>query len=289
MEVDALLVPTEVVAHEVYAQLSTPLLWRFLREMPAQRRRLGGRRSIDRLTALCGTPPAGAVEGAAHAAGGAGAGAGWLASGGRGSGDLLRNPEDRDEPLHAVPLLVLRGDEAHPRARTATSSLAAGDELLLAGRPGARRALDTTLLVDAVARVRPVRPAGAVELDLAPAEPDSGSEPLIRPGHPWVSLGSPPMATLHLQRRLDGGGILRRLLVQVDGHEVAGLRQGQFVRIPLARGTHSVVGRLDWTSSPALDVDVAADEEVRIEVALPFSALWNMLLRPRTALAIRRL
>ena len=97
------------------------------------------------------------------------------------------------------------------------------------------------------------------------------------------------MATLHLQRRLDGGGILRRLLVQVDGHEVAGLRQGQFVRIPLARGTHSVVGRLDWTRSPALDVDVAADEEVRIEVALPFSAMWNMLLRPRTALAIRRL
>ena len=36
MEIDALLVPTEVVAHEVYAQLSTPLLWRFLREMPAK-------------------------------------------------------------------------------------------------------------------------------------------------------------------------------------------------------------------------------------------------------------
>ena len=36
MELDALLVPTEVIAHEVYAQLTTPLLWRFLREMPAQ-------------------------------------------------------------------------------------------------------------------------------------------------------------------------------------------------------------------------------------------------------------
>ena len=35
MEVDALLVPTEVVAHEVFAQLSTPLLWRFLQEAPA--------------------------------------------------------------------------------------------------------------------------------------------------------------------------------------------------------------------------------------------------------------
>ena len=30
MHLDALLVPTEVVAHEVYAQISTPLLWRFI-------------------------------------------------------------------------------------------------------------------------------------------------------------------------------------------------------------------------------------------------------------------
>ena len=30
MRVDALLVPTEVVAHEVYAQVSTPMLWRFI-------------------------------------------------------------------------------------------------------------------------------------------------------------------------------------------------------------------------------------------------------------------
>ena len=36
MKVDALLVPTEVVAHEVYAQISTPMLWRFIQEMPAR-------------------------------------------------------------------------------------------------------------------------------------------------------------------------------------------------------------------------------------------------------------
>ena len=43
MEVDALLVPTEVVAHEVFAQLSTPLLWRFLQEVPALGDAVGGR------------------------------------------------------------------------------------------------------------------------------------------------------------------------------------------------------------------------------------------------------
>ncbi len=36
MHVDALLVPTEVVAHEVYAQISTPLLWRFIRGIAAE-------------------------------------------------------------------------------------------------------------------------------------------------------------------------------------------------------------------------------------------------------------
>ena len=37
MKVDALLVPTEVVAHEVYAQISTPLLWRFIRGIAGAR------------------------------------------------------------------------------------------------------------------------------------------------------------------------------------------------------------------------------------------------------------
>ena len=34
MEVDALLVPSVVVADEVFAELATPLLWRFLQEVP---------------------------------------------------------------------------------------------------------------------------------------------------------------------------------------------------------------------------------------------------------------
>ena len=53
MRSDALLVPTEVVAHEVYAQLSTPLLWRFLQDMPA----MGDEWAsdlIDRLIGYCG-------------------------------------------------------------------------------------------------------------------------------------------------------------------------------------------------------------------------------------------
>ena len=147
MEHDALLVPSELIAHEVYAQLSTPLLWRFLREMPARGDEWAST-LIDRLTALCGTrlqslwkvrlnrQEAPTLEA-------------WLASGSARLGDLLRNPENRDEPLHAVPLLVLRSGEA-TLAPDDDFVLAAGDELLLAGRPAARRALGTILFVESV-------------------------------------------------------------------------------------------------------------------------------------------
>jgi voltage-gated potassium channel len=147
MELDALLVPAEVIAHEVYAQLSTPLLWRFLRDLPT-RDDAWARDVLGRLVALCGTrlqtlwkvrltpDEAPAVQD-------------WLATGQARLGDLLRNPEDRDVALHAVPLLVLRGDTA-TAAPDGDFLLAPGDELLLAGWSAAERALTTMLEVDAV-------------------------------------------------------------------------------------------------------------------------------------------
>jgi voltage-gated potassium channel len=147
MDIDALLVPTEVIAHEVYAQLSTPLLWRFLRDMPA----LGdvwAQTLVDRLTSICGSHLQGLwkvrlTPDEAPALGG------WLASGTAELGTLLRNPENRDEPLHVVTLLVLRGREA-TLAPDDDFVLRPGDELLFAGWAAARRALGTTLVVDGV-------------------------------------------------------------------------------------------------------------------------------------------
>jgi Trk K+ transport system NAD-binding subunit len=147
MAMDSLLVSTEVVAHEVYAQLSTPLLWRFLQEAPAMGDewaahvvgRLAGRcgRHLQALWKVRLSPDEAPAVGR------------WLAGGEAVLGDLLRSPDDRERPLPAVALLVLRGEECFltpgPEFR-----LAAGDQILLAGRPAARRALDTTLLVEGV-------------------------------------------------------------------------------------------------------------------------------------------
>ncbi|MGY1688660.1 potassium channel family protein [Geodermatophilus sp. SYSU D01105] len=143
---DSLLVPTEVIAHEVYAQLATPLLWRFLREMPA-RGNEWAEDLIDRLTGRCGrhlqslwkvrlTP----AEAPALVR--------WLATREARLGDVMRNPENRDEPVHAMVLLILRGGEA-TLAPDADFLLRPEDELLLAGWGAARRALSTVLVVDA--------------------------------------------------------------------------------------------------------------------------------------------
>ena len=147
MEIDALLVPTETIAREVYAQLSTPLLWRFLGEMPAMGDAWAAA-LVDRLCGLCGTHLQ-ALWKIRLGARDAPALASWLDSGRARLGDLLRNPEDRDEPLHAVALLVWRGGDV-TLAPDGDFLLAPDDELLLVGWPAARRALDTTMLVDAV-------------------------------------------------------------------------------------------------------------------------------------------
>jgi hypothetical protein len=108
MQLDAVLVPTELVAHEAYAHLSTPLLWRFLQEMPGRGDEWAQQlltTMVERLRRAPGRP----VEGAPDDARGAGPAA--LAAGrrrhGGGPAALARRP--RASPLEAVVLLLLRG------------------------------------------------------------------------------------------------------------------------------------------------------------------------------------
>ena len=101
----------------MYAQLSTPLLWRFIQEMPAK----GDEWAADVVTLLdrnCGRQLQSLwklrlTDSEAPAL------AGWLASGEAKVGDLLRSPDDRDQQLPAVCLLVVRDDERCAASRRA--------------------------------------------------------------------------------------------------------------------------------------------------------------------------
>jgi voltage-gated potassium channel len=142
---DAVLVPTELVAHEAYAHLSTPLLWRFLQEMPAQGDDWASR-LLETMSERCGEHLA-ALWKVRLTTREAPALQRWLADGAVTVGDLLRSPDDREQELDAVVLLLLRGSRSilTPDADTV---LEPDDQLLIAGRPISRRELDTTLVVE---------------------------------------------------------------------------------------------------------------------------------------------
>jgi hypothetical protein len=133
----------------MYAQLSTPLLWRFLQEMPAKGDEWADQ-LIKRITHCCGRylhelwkirlNPADAP-----------ALVSWLDTGGARLGDLLRSPEDRESRLGVVPLMVQRDTDC---VLTPDDGyvLQSGDEILMAGRSAERRALENTLFDDAASQ-----------------------------------------------------------------------------------------------------------------------------------------
>ncbi|MBM2618355.1 potassium channel protein [Actinoplanes sp. LDG1-06] len=141
MEIDWLLVPSEMAAREIYARLSTPLLWRFLQEMPALGEQWAAD-TLERMRAYCGMQlgPVWKVNLTDAEAPGLRP---WLPSGVR-LGDLLRSPGDRGQRLDAVPLMLLRGDETTlgPDDDTVLES---GDQVLMAGRGRTPRALLDTM------------------------------------------------------------------------------------------------------------------------------------------------
>ena len=148
MHPDALLVPTEVVAHEVYAQLSTPLLWRFIQRLPGQDDAWAAE-VIARLRTSCGheLPALWKVALDGDQAPGLRR---YLPAGRVRLGDLLRSPDDRERALQVVPLLLLRGQEAILTPGD-DQLLEPGDQLLFAGHGAERRGLGSTLVVDSTA------------------------------------------------------------------------------------------------------------------------------------------
>ena len=146
MRVDVLMVPTEVVAQEALAHMMTPLLWEFLQEL-VRRDEDWAAALLDRITTRCGTSSPELWQVSLTPAD-APALVGRVSTATVLLGDVLRDPLDRTEQVEAVPLMLTRGDTSTVTPADDTALLV-GDTLLLAGRASARRAMESTLLVDA--------------------------------------------------------------------------------------------------------------------------------------------
>lgn len=141
--VDFGMAPAEVISHEVLARITSPVLMRFLPQVPHQGEEWAAR-TVQRLVERCGTGTP-HLWGVSLTPEDAPALMEWLDHGELTVGGLLRSPTDRDRPLQAVALTRLR---AGHRVMTPDDDavLEAGDQLLIAGRPGARRLLLDTML-----------------------------------------------------------------------------------------------------------------------------------------------
>jgi voltage-gated potassium channel len=140
------LVPPEVAAHEVLANLGSPVLLRFLREIP-RRGNEWAAELTGRLTRRCGKQAL-TIWRVRLARGEAVELIPWLESGSARLGDLLRRSDDREQPIDALALMVIRDGE-DVLTPDDDYLLAPGDELLLAGRAEARRSLDATMVDEA--------------------------------------------------------------------------------------------------------------------------------------------
>lgn len=145
-KIDLILIPPEVTAHEVLAHLGSPVLLRFLREIP-RRGEDWAARLAGRLARTCGSQTL-TIWRVRLGRGEASTLLPWLDTGEATLGDMLRRPEDRSRSIDAIPLMVTRDDED---IFTPDDDLVLlpGDEVLLAGRADARRSLEATMVDDA--------------------------------------------------------------------------------------------------------------------------------------------
>jgi len=142
VELDFGMQPADVIVHEVLARLANPVLMEFLPQVP----RHDDEWSADVVAKLVersgpGTPDMWLVRLTADEAP---ALEPWLRDGELRLGDLLRSPEGREMPVHALALALVRDNETIVMPDD-DEVLRFDDELLLAGRASARRALDGTL------------------------------------------------------------------------------------------------------------------------------------------------
>jgi len=76
-----------------------------------------------------------------------------------------------------------------------------------------------------------------------------------------------PTATIEVHRTTDDARDRgRSYRIEIDGRRVGKLRRGESAKYPVPPGRHTVRARIDWTGSPALQVDASADAPARVVV-----------------------
>jgi hypothetical protein len=68
----------------------------------------------------------------------------------------------------------------------------------------------------------------------------------------------------------------RSYRVEVDGREVGRLKPGETLEVPVSAGRHSVAARIDWSGSPAVNLDLNDGDRIDLTVK-PSANGWTKL------------
>jgi hypothetical protein len=72
-------------------------------------------------------------------------------------------------------------------------------------------------------------------------------------------------AVIRVKRSTSYPDRIRAYRILVDGQEMARLNDGESVELPVVSGRHTIVAKIDWCSSPTLNVNIRDGETVNFE------------------------
>ena len=82
-------------------------------------------------------------------------------------------------------------------------------------------------------------------------------------------MTQPPGGSTITLSRAPGGwrDRLRRYQVMIDGEQVASIKHGERIDLPVTPGKHTVFLQISWARSPRLEVELAPGQVVTLECA----------------------
>jgi hypothetical protein len=73
--------------------------------------------------------------------------------------------------------------------------------------------------------------------------------------------------TIVFLRTREGGDNRRKYKIEIDGQRVGVLHPASTLTLTVPSGIRLCRARIDWTGSETVEIEVAPDEEVRVQVA----------------------
>lgn len=96
------------------------------------------------------------------------------------------------------------------------------------------------------------------------------------------------MSILRVHRQQDSAAIFRRMSIEVDGRLALRVGHGKTGELEIEPGRHTVQARMDWHSSPVLEVTVAEGDTASLQVSYSFTAITKLFRRTDQAIDIKQ-